>query len=136
MVQQEAHLSAFCIAPAYDISTPTCCCAAVIQPCSLVWLCQCPDHIACHPPPLLHPMQYLGRFALLLDPDNPNSYTKTSTPVPNADLDPLLVVPCPVTLNPTGKCAVRKDTQLVLPATYTRIAFHAPARSGLYVWHW
>jgi FtsP/CotA-like multicopper oxidase with cupredoxin domain len=89
-----------------------------------------------NPPHLLHPMQYLGRFALLLDPENPRTYTKTSTPVPNADLDPLLVVPCPVTLNPTGKCPVRKDTQLVLPATYTRIAFHAPARSGLYVWHW
>jgi hypothetical protein len=46
------------------------------------------------------------------------------------------VVPCPVTLDPTGRCPVAKDTQLILPGSYTRIAFCAPARNGLYVWHW
>jgi hypothetical protein len=92
--------------------------------------------LCCHLPPVLS-LQYLGRFALIIDPLNPNSYTKTDLPVPNQDLDPLLITPCPATpANPTGRCPVRKDTQIMLPGTYTRIQFKAPAATGLYVWHW
>jgi len=78
--------------------------------------------------------QYRGRFALAIDPANPTQYVKTNTPVLNQDLDPLLEVPC--TSNPTGRCATLKDTLIVLPGSYTRIAFNTPAQTGLYVWHW
>ena len=78
--------------------------------------------------------EYRGRFAITIDPLNPNSFTKTTTPVINQDLDPLFVIPC--TSNPTGQCPTRKDTMLVLPGSYTRIAFSTPAQTGLYVWHW
>lgn len=80
-------------------------------------------------------MQYLGRFQLAIDPLNPAAYTKTNTPVPNADLDHLLTVFCPAKLHPSGRCPAAKDTQLILPGSYTRIAFRAPARNGLYAWH-
>lgn len=78
--------------------------------------------------------QYLGRFALTLDPLNPLAFTKTTTPVLNPDLDPLLTMPC--TQSTTGQCSPPKDTIIVLPNSYTRIGFNTPLEAGLYVWHW
>lgn len=81
--------------------------------------------------------QFLGRFAIVVDPLDPAVFTKTTAPVPNAELDSLLTLACPVsTANPTGRCPARKDTVIVMPGSYTRIAFRAPANAGLYVWHW
>jgi hypothetical protein len=69
-----------------------------------------------------------------LDPLNPLAFSKTTTPVPNADLDPLLTMPC--TSSATGQCSSQKDTIIVLPNSYTRIGFNTPLEAGLYVWHW
>ena len=80
--------------------------------------------------------QFLGRFALQIDPVNPRKFVKTTTPVTNADLDPWLIMPCGQTINgAVTQCSVPKDTIMVLPGSYTRIAFNAPAEAGLYVWH-
>lgn len=73
----------------------------------------------------------------LADPVNGTwSFSDTTTPAPNADLDPLLAMPC--VAEPGGVCAVPKDTMLVLPGTRTRIGFTSPPAqySGLFVWHW
>lgn len=64
----------------------------------------------------------------------PGAFTKTTTPVLNADLDPLLEIPC--SASPTGTCSVPKDTIIVLPGSYTRIGFNTPLETGLYVYHW
>jgi len=53
--------------------------------------------------------------------------------VPNPDLDPLLQMHCSVSDN--GRCAVPRDSMLVLPATRTRIALIAPVTQGLFAWN-
>jgi hypothetical protein len=79
-------------------------------------------------------MQFVGRFALTLNPAVADGFVKTTTPVTNADLDPLLTMPC--LGSATGLCNPPMDTILVLPGSYTRIAFNTGAVTGLYAWHW
>lgn len=82
-------------------------------------------------------LQYFGRFALQLNPANPNAFVKTAVPVTNADLDPWLQTTCGTDIDGNVlQCPTHKDTIMVLPGSYTRIGFLAPAEAGLYVWHW
>jgi hypothetical protein len=45
----------------------------------------------------------------------------------------LLQVQC--SSEPSGRCAVARDTMLMLPSTRTRIAFNGPATQGLFTWN-
>lgn len=45
----------------------------------------------------------------------------------------LLQVQC--SFDASGRCAVPRDTMLMLPSTRTRIAFNAPTTQGLYTWN-
>lgn len=79
-------------------------------------------------------LQFVGRFALTLNPGVANGFVKSTTPVTNTDLDPLLTMPCAASA--TGLCNPAMDTILVLPGSYTRIAFNTGTVTGLYTWHW
>jgi hypothetical protein len=52
---------------------------------------------------------------------------------PSALCSPLLQVQC--SFDASGRCAVPRDTMLMLPGTRTRIAFNAPTTQGLYTWN-
>jgi hypothetical protein len=45
----------------------------------------------------------------------------------------LLQVQC--SFDPSGRCAVPRDTMLMMPGTRTRIAFNGPQTSGLFAWN-
>jgi hypothetical protein len=49
----------------------------------------------------------------------------------------LLLLPLQVqcSFDPSGRCAVPRDTMLMLPSTRTRIAFNGPATQGLFTWN-
>lgn len=67
--------------------------------------------------------------------------TTFSEPTPlqlvnNTQLDLLLFLNCPTTLNPSGKCLAYRDVAQFLPGTRTRLRFKTGAKPGLFVWHW
>lgn len=93
----------------------------------MLWPPQPPVHIA------VASTQFIGRWRVEVDPLNPRAFEDTEIPVPNPDLDPLLQMHCSVSDN--GRCAVPRDSMLVLPATRTRIALIAPVTQGLFAWN-
>lgn len=91
-------------------------------------------HMSTRCQPLRCCLQYISRTATIVNTVDPWSFTETTTPVPNQDLDGQLIMPC--ASDPSGQCSVLMDTIIVLPGSTTRIAFFGPPVAGLHVWHW
>jgi hypothetical protein len=67
-------------------------------------------------------------------PSHPG-FVDSGVPVSSPDLDPLLWISCPTSLNPAGRCLARRDTSLLLPGTRTRIRMRTSTQPALSVWH-
>lgn len=83
--------------------------------------------MSCHP-------QTIERVAITQTDDL--SFTVTTTPVNNTDIDPMLFLDCPTSIYPSGQCPAYRDTSQILPGTRTRLRFKSGPKSGLFAWHW